>query len=282
MMKTRIIADSSVDIFELDGVDFLSAPLTISTDERDFVDDEKLDVDEMLDYLLAYKGRSYSACPNVDAWMSCYEGAEEIYVVALSSGLSGTYNAACTAAQLFTEKHPEAKVRVFDTKSAGAEVRLITEKLAELVRVGKGFEEICSRIDAYMRHTRIFFALESFHNFAQNGRVNKLVAKMGGLLGIRIMATGSPEGEIEIIGKHRGAQKTLKGFLECIREAGYNGGRIFIAQCKNSPFAEAISKAIKEIYAGAQIVIYETRGLCSYYAEKGGVLLACECEKAFC
>lgn len=279
-MKMRIVADSSADIFALDGVDFASVPLTISTDEREFVDDESLNVDEMVDYMLSYKGRSYTSCPNVDTWTKSYEGADEIFVVTLSGALSGSYNAAASAAQHFIEKHPDAKIHVFDSKSAGSEVRMIVEKIAELVRGGLAFEEIVTRINDYMRHTRIFFALESFHNFAQNGRVNKLVAKMGGLLGIRIMATGSEKGEIEIVGKHRGEQKTLKGFIENMLAAGYKGGRVFITQCRNSAFAETISAAIKQLYAGAQVIIYDTRGLCSYYAEKGGVLVACECETA--
>ena len=93
-MKRRIIADSSCDIFEMEGIDFVSVPLTISTDERSFVDDKALDVDGMLTYLAGYEGRSYTACPNMEAWLQAYQGADEIFVVTLSSNVSGTYAAA--------------------------------------------------------------------------------------------------------------------------------------------------------------------------------------------
>lgn len=272
----RIVADSSCDKFVCDGVEFASAPLTISTDERSFVDDEKIDIDEMLDYLSKYKGRSYTSCPGINDWLKCYDGADIIYVVVLSSGVSGSYGAAVAAADIYKEKHPEVKIEVFDTKSAGPHVRLVVDRVANLVKAGAEFDEICSLTREYLKHTRVFFALESFHNFAENGRVNKTVAKLAGVLGVRVMATASPQGEIEIIKKCRGEQGTLKGFLECLEESGYNGGKCYIAQCKNLGFAEDISNAILSVYPHAAIDIYETRGLCSFYAEKGGILMSFE------
>ncbi len=280
-MITRIIADSSVDTLSMEGQDFFSVPLTISTDERTFTDDAGLNIDEMLDYLASYRGRSFTSCPSVDSWLNCYEGADIIYVTALTSGLSGTYNAAVTAAEIYQESHPEVRIKVFDTLSAGPEVRLIADKIAEYVREGKDFPEVCRLVEEYMKHTRVFFALESFHNFAQNGRVNKLVAAAAGVLGIRIMATGSLQGTIEIVSKCRGEKGTLKSFLDCIEKAGYRGGKVYIDHCKNPAFAEKAAAEIQKQYPDAEISIYETRGLCSYYAERGGVIISCECEKRY-
>ncbi len=280
----RIVADSSCDWGSGKGplgVDYASAPLTIATEERGFRDDEHLDVDEMLGYLAAHHGRSYTACPNVEDWLRCYEGADVVYAVVLSSNISGAYNAAVTAAGLYKESRPGARVHVFDTRSAGPQVRLLVEEIARLVRQGMDFEQVCARADTYLRHTRVFFALESFHNFAQNGRVNKTVAAVAGLLGIRIMATASVKGEISVEKKCRGASGTLKEFLASMREAGYVGGRCRIAQCQNAELAGRLAEKIREAYPGAQIEVYETRGLCSYYAERGGLLLSCECDRPY-
>lgn len=71
----QLIADSSSDRPKLSGVKYV--PLIISTDEKSFVDNEHLNVNELLDYLASYKGRSYTACPSVDGWMDAYEGADE-------------------------------------------------------------------------------------------------------------------------------------------------------------------------------------------------------------
>lgn len=278
-MIRRVVADCSADVADIEGVDYRLVPLTISTDERSFVDDENLDVSEMLDYLSHYNGASHTACPGIEKWIECYEGADEVYVVTLSEGLSGTYNSAVTAGALYMEEHPEAKVHVFDSLSAGPEVRMLSDRIAEWVRAGLGYDEIISRGDEYIKHSRIFFALESFHNFAANGRVSKVVAAAAGLLGIRVLATGNPEGQIIIAAKCRGEAGTLKAFIKNLEEAGYEGGRVYIAHCLNSGFAQRIKQTILDKYEQAQILIYETKGLCSFYAEKGGILLACECAK---
>ena len=275
-MKRKLIADSSCDLLALSGVEFITAPLTIATDERSFTDDEHLDVSQMLDYLAGYNGRSYTACPNVEAWLQTYQGAEEIFVVTMSSNISGTYNAAVTAAQLYQEECPNAKIHVFDTLSAGPEVWLLVRKLKEAMLSGLSFEEICEQGEAYMGKTAIFFCLQSFHNFAQNGRVSKTVAKLGGMLGIRIMATASETGTVEILDKCRGDKATIKKFLEKLEKAGYQGGKIALAHCENPRFANSLSQAVQEVYPDADIEIYETRGLCSFYAERGGILLGFE------
>ena len=79
----------------------------------------------MLDYLAEYKGRSYTACPSVDGWLEAFKGADEIYVVTITSSLSGAYNAAMAARELYLQAHEEAKVAVFDSLSTGPEMLLI-------------------------------------------------------------------------------------------------------------------------------------------------------------
>ena len=73
-MKRKIVADSSANLLTLDGIDFQSCPLVIRTNEREFVDDENLDVAEMADYLKSYKGKSGSACPGVGDYLAALIG----------------------------------------------------------------------------------------------------------------------------------------------------------------------------------------------------------------
>lgn len=277
-MKVRIIADSSCDILKLDGVDFINVPLTISTNEKSYTDDSELDTEEMLNYLAGYHGRSYTACPGVESWLESFEGADIIYIATMTSALSGTYNSAMAAKNSYLETHPEAKIYVFDTLSTGPELRLFIEKLAELVTEGKDCEEVCREAERYLKRTRLFFSLESLHNFAQNGRVSKFTASAAGMLGIRIFGTASRQGTLEPLSKCRGEKRTLQAFMENLKLSGYKGGKLFIAHVENLPFAENILKAVREKYKKADIVIYKTRGLCSYYAERGGVLIGCECD----
>ena len=180
---TRFITDSCSDMIQTEGGNFVSVPLVISTDEKEYVDDAYFDLHEMLDDLSVYKGKSGTACPSVESWLHAFEGADTIFVVTMTSALSGTYNSALVAKKIYEHSHPEAKIHVFDTLSAGPELRLLMEKLFSFERAGKTFEEIVRCGEKYLQTTRLFFALKSLHNLAQNGRVNKVIAAAAGALG---------------------------------------------------------------------------------------------------
>jgi hypothetical protein len=85
MRKVRLVADSSADIYAIDGVEFATAPLKICTSEREFVDNEALDTEVMVKYLDGYKGRSTTSCPNAEDWLSAFGGADDIFCVTITS-----------------------------------------------------------------------------------------------------------------------------------------------------------------------------------------------------
>lgn len=274
---TRFITDSCSDMIQTEGGNFVSVPLVISTDEKEYVDDEYLDIHEMLDDLSVYKGKSGTACPSVESWLHAFEGADTIFVATMTSALSGTYNSALVAKKIYEHSHPEAKIHVFDTLSAGPELRLLMEKLFSFERAGKTFEEIVRCGEKYLQTTRLFFALKSLHNLAQNGRVNKVIAAAAGALGISVLGTASAEGTLESSAKCRGDKKVIAGMLEEITKAGFQNGKVRISHVENLELAEKLRIALMERFPEAEILIYKARGLCSYYAERGGILVGVEC-----
>ncbi len=276
-MKRKIVADSSCDIWELNGVDFAVAPITISTDNKHYVDNQELDVHLMSEELAKYKGVSHTACPSVGSWLDCYEGYDEVFVITLTGSMSGTYNSAMTAKGIYEEENENVKVHVFDSLSTGPEMRLLIEKLKEMIEEDLPFEEIVEKGQDYLNHSRLFFALKSLHNFAMNGRVSKAVASAIGVLNISIFATASEEGTIQQISKCRGEKKVVKSMIEHLENAGYHGGKVRISHAENLKLAQNVRDKILEIYPNADIIIYPMGGLCTYYAEIGGLLVGCEC-----
>lgn len=276
-MKRKIVADSSCDIWELNGVDFAVAPMTISTDNKHYVDNQELDVRLMSEDLAKYKGVSHTACPSVGSWLDCYEGFDEIFVITLTGAMSGTYNSAMTAKGIYEEENENVKVHVFDSLSTGPEMRLLIEKLKEMIEEDLPFEEIVEKGQDYLNHTRLFFTLKSLHNFAMNGRVSKTVASAIGVLNISIFATASEEGTIQQISKCRGEKKVVKSMIEHLENAGYHGGKVRISHADNLKLAHSVRDKILELYPHADIIVYPMGGLCTYYAEIGGLLVGCEC-----
>ena len=276
-MKRKIVADSSCDMWELNGVDFAVAPITISTDNKHYVDNQELDVHLMSEELAKYKGVSHTACPSVGSWLDCYEGYDEVFVVTLTGAMSGTYNSAMTAKGIYEEENENVKVHVFDSLSTGPEMRLLIEKLKEMIEEDLPFEEIVEKGQDYLKHSRLFFALKSLHNFAMNGRVSKTVASAIGVLNISIFATASEEGTIQQISKCRGEKKVVKSMIEHLEDAGYHGGKVRISHADNLKLAHNVRDKILELYPHADIIVYPMGGLCTYYAEIGGLLVGCEC-----
>ena len=276
MRTMKIVADSSANIMELKTVAFDTAPLKIITAEREFVDDRDLDLNEMIQYFKAYKDRSQTSCPNPEDWLNAFGDAEDIFCVTITSGLSGSYNAACVAKEMYESEHSGRRVFVIDSLSAGPELTLIVEKLEELMGEGKSYEEICAYMPEYQKKTGLLFMLESLNNFAANGRVSPTVAKIAGVLGIRIVGRASEAGTLEPTDKSRGEAKSLRAILKHLKESGLKTGKVILAHCLNEDAANTLKSMILEELPDVTVKIGINLGLCSYYAEKGGLLVGYE------
>ena len=135
------MSDSSSDLIVLDNIEFASSPMKIITAKREFVDNKNLNVDEMADFFNEYKERSQTFCPNPADWLDAFGDADDIICVTITSALSGSYNSACTAKELYEAENEGKRVFVLDTLSAGPEITLIVRKLEELVKSGMDYEK---------------------------------------------------------------------------------------------------------------------------------------------
>ena len=138
------------------------------------------------------------------------------------------------------------------------------------------FESVKAQITEYHKHTRLIFALESMHNLSRNGRVSPIVAKVAGILGIRVIGRASEEGTLEIIEKSRGAANAITDIVKNMISDGYTSGRVKIHHANNLPAAESLKEKILEKIPEANIEISAAGGLCSFYAEQGGLLVGFE------
>lgn len=276
MRKMKIVADSSANLMELKKVDFAPAPMKIITAEKEFVDSRELDVDAMVEFFSHYKGRSQTSCPNASDWLEAFGEADDIFCVTITSGLSGSYNAACMAKELYEGEHPGKRVYVIDSLSAGPELTLIVRKLEELICEGKSYEQICDYMPGYLHSTGLLFMLESLNNFAANGRVSPAVAKIAGVLGIRIVGKASDVGTLEPTDKCRGEGKSLSTILKHLKEFGLKNGRVQIAHCHNENAANTLKAMIAGELPNVAVEIGVNLGLCSFYAENGGLLVGFE------
>ena len=275
-MKIRIVADSSANLKTDLSRNLISVPLKITAGEKTFVDDDQLIVKEMADYLASYDGKSGTACPGTGEWMEAFGDADWVFAVTITSNLSGSYNSARVAVEEHLEEHPDCKIHIFDSLSAGAELKLIVEKIEELLAKGMEFDAICEEVHEYMKTTYLEFNLKSLRNLANNGRVSPAVAKLAGMIGLHLVGKASDVGTLEPTDKVRGEKKAIATVAKNMKEMGYQGGKVRIDHCLNVEAAKKLEELLRADYKDADIVIDEVGGLCCFYAEVGGLMIGFE------
>ncbi len=275
-MRIKLVADSSANVNRIENADYSRAAMKILVGDRDFADDDTLDLTAMQTALREHKGKTSSACPGVGEWIEMFDGADEVYGVTITSRLSGAYNSAVIAAEQYMEENPGKQVYIQDSLSTGGEMVLALEKFAELSTGEHDFDEVCRQVNDYNRnHTNLIFCLSSVSNLAKNGRVNPALAKAIGILGIRIVGMAC-EGVLKPLHKCRGEKRGLAQLISSMDEMGYKGGKVRISHSDNIAAVQSLVESIRSNYPKADIQVVPNGALCTYYAEENGILVGFE------
>lgn len=275
-MKWRIIADSSCDIFDLDhkpeNLYFSTVPFVITVDGKDFVDNADLDVHELVS-AMASSSKSYTSCPSPAEWVREFGEEGDVFAITISANLSGSYNSACTAREMVLEEQPDRKIEILNSRGTGPSLNMIIYKLRELISQELSFEEVKQEIHKFMDEHKLIFALSSYHNLVNNGRMPKIAGIVLGHLGLWGVGIASEEGTIKMKKIAKGGKRTLQVIMNDFKERVADKGCVVISHCENQEFADNLKKAVKSTYADMEVRIMRTRGLCSYYAERGGIIV---------
>lgn len=274
-MTYKIVSDSSSNIFSITGTDYATVPMKVIA-AKEYIDTPHLDLQGMVEDLKAHKGKSGSSCPNMGEWLEAFGDADMIFGVTISKNLSGSYNAAQQAAEEYMDQNPGKRVYIFDSLAAGPQQAMLIDKINQLIQEGCDFDTIVEKAREYHNHTHILFCLESLTNLARNGRVSMAVAKIAGVLGIRVIGDVKG-GEITPVHKIRGEKKSLQTLVEMLAERGFQDGALIrVANCFGESQTDALKEAVKQQYPNCRFVIEPTTALCSFYAEAGGLMIGFE------
>ena len=277
-MTIRIVSDSSSDLLTLTGVDYRTVPLKVMCGSKEYVDELGTDVESMVLALQDFDGPSTTSCPNMKEWLDAFEGADEVFAITISSGLSASFSSAEMAVREFLNANPDGKAYIFDSHATGPVERLIIEKLREGIMAGKSFEEIRDETIEYQKRIRILYSLESLNNLARNGRVNPHLARIASTLSIRAIGHASDEGTVELLHRCRGNNRALKTIVKEMASRGCSGGTVHIDHCLNHKAALSLKEMIEKQFPGIDVHINSCGVLCSYYADMGGLIVGYEVE----
>ncbi len=277
-MNYKIVVDSCCDLTEEYRKDehFVVAPLTLTIDGVDIVDDETFDQKDFLRRVSESKECPHSACPSPERYLKEYENfTGDIYVVTLSAELSGSYNSAVVARQMYEENGGKNSIHVFNSCSASVGETLIALKVQELAQEGKSFEEVVELGEKFREEMTTHFVLESLETLRKNGRLTTMQAIIAKTLNIKPIMKGTEQGTIEKVEQTRGMNKALKRMTELIAGMveNQNDKILAIAQCNNMERALYVKKLIEEKCHFKKILIFDTAGVSSMYANDGGIIV---------
>ena len=277
-MSYRIIGDSCTDLPKAlkEDTHFKLAPLTLIVDDFSIIDDETFDQKDFLRRVKASPNSPKSACPSPEEYMNLFDYDGDIYVVTLSSPLSGSYNSAELAKKLYLEDHPDKKIEIVDSRSASVGQVLITMKIKELIEKGHPFEAIIEKVNAFRDSMRTKFVLESLDTLRKNGRLTGVQAMLATVLNIKPVMGANAEGNIYKLDQARGIIKALILMAKAIEQDVLKPQEriLGISHCNNYERALYFKDEVLKRVPFKDCFIVDTAGVSTMYANEGGIITA--------
>ena len=278
-MSYKVVIDSCGELLDEWKQDprFESVALTLSVDGVNIIDDETFDQADFLKRVAECPECPKSACPSPERYMCAFDcEAEHVYAVTLSAELSGSYNSAVLGKNLLQEDHPDRQIHIFNSKSASVGQTLIAMKIQECEEAGLPFEQVIETVDAYIEQQHTFFVLDNLETLRKNGRLSKVKALVASALKIKPVMGSTEEGAICQLDQARGMNKALVKMAQAIVEKTADSGQktLAISHCNCHERAILLKNALEERMPIKKIVILDTAGVSSMYANDGGVIVA--------
>lgn len=277
-MSYKIIGDSCLDLTKELKKDprFQMVPLTLQVDDNMVIDDETFDQKAFIKMVAASPNCPKTACPSPEAFKEAYEcEAEDVYVITLSSHLSGTFNSAVLAKELYEEEHGPKNILVIDSESASSGELNLALAIRDMYDAGMEFAEISEKIIKMRDEQQTYFVIDSLEPLRKNGRLTGLQAFFATALNIKPVM-GADHGVIIKLDQARGVNKGLAKMCEIAAKNAKDADvrRVVIAHCNNPERAEIVRQDLESRGVFPEILVTETAGVATVYAGDGGVILA--------
>ena len=284
-MTYKIIGDSCLDLTEELKKDpgFQMIPLTLQVGNVQVIDDETFDQSAFIEMVKACPECPKTACPSPESFKKAYEeaDADAVFVITLSNHLSGSYNSAVLAKELYEEEKKEAgetvtkKIAVIDSLSASSGELDQALYIRDLCEQGLDFETVTEMAEAYSHRMKTYFVLETLDTLRKNGRLSGLQAFFATALNIKPVM-GAEEGVIIKLDQARGINKALQRMCDiAVKETGDTSGkRVVICHVNHQERALYVKAELEKRASFKEIVITEAAGVATVYANDGGIILA--------
>ena len=202
---------------------------------------------------------------------------KDILHLSFSSGLSGTYNSMCIAAEELQEKYPERKIVVIDTLCASLGEGLIDYKALELQKEGKSLEEVAQWVEENKLKICHFFMVEDLNHLQKGGRISKTAAVLGTMVQIKPIIYLDNEGKLQIIKKERGRKKAMNKIVDMAIDAceGKMPDMVMIPHGNCPKDAEYVAELVRKKMGVTNIMMNDIGTVIGGHTGPGMVAVVC-------
>lgn len=278
MSNYKIVVDSCCEIPEEIKKDLLfeSVPLTLEVGENTIIDDDTFDQASFLKMVDECPTCPKSACPSPERYMEAYDAdVERVYVVTLTSKLSGSYNSAVLGKHLLEESGKKIpKIHVFDSLSASAGETQLVLKIKELEEQGRTFEEVVEIVELFKNEMKTYFVLDNLDTLRKNGRLTGLKAVVVSTMNIKPIMYAL-DGTIAQKSQAIGTKKALRKMADILIEEGkaLHEKVLIISHCNCLERAQIMKERLLEKIQFKAVYILDMMGVSSMYANDGGIIV---------
>ena len=277
-MSSKIVIDSCGELLDdwKQDTRFESVPLTLTVGNENIIDDSTFDQADFLKKVADCPECPKSACPSPERYRKAFDcDADHVYCVTLSAELSGSYNSAMLGRSLVEEKHPGKKIHIFNSCSASVGETLIALKIQECEEKGMDYKQTIDTVEHYISQQNTFFVLENLETLRKNGRLSRVKALVASALKIKPVMGATQEGTICQLDQARGMNKALVKMVEHIQEVTTDSVNrtLAISHCNCAQRAQMLKEALEEKMNLKKILVLDTAGVSSMYANDGGIIV---------
>lgn len=273
----KLVSDSCNDL-PADLAEYFRAeliPFSMLLENVSYVDNHSLDIAKWLAAMDASKHVPKSACPSPEAYAEKFREAMHVFSISISSKLSGSYNSALLAKEIVEQENPARRVHVFDSESASAGQIAIAIKIKECIEAKMDFDSLVEKVSAFVKEMKTFFILENLDTLIKNGRMSRIVGYVASAMSLRPIMRAE-NGEIKLHEKARGSVRAFTRLVDIIGEhcSDFSDRTLVVTHCNNDRQANFIKAEAKKRYGFKDVVVAQTGGLSTMYANEGGVIIS--------
>ena len=278
-MSYKIVVDSCCDLPVKYRKDphFQVVPLILQIGSDVIVDDDTFDQADYLAKVAASEECPRTACPSPELYMEAYNTeAEDVYVVTLTSRLSGSYNSALLGKDLYHEEYGPKNIHIVDSLSACCGEAQIAIRAMELAESGMAFEDVVADLEAYRDEMKTYFVLDSLDTLRKNGRLTGMKALVATTLNIKPVCWGV-DGEIVQKSQGIGIRKALFKMVDIVAQEISNPEtkRLMITHVNCYERAAVVKDMILKKVPFLDAIIVDAAGVSTTYAADGGIVVTC-------